>query len=1125
VVVYVNPAMSQLTGYSVAELVGRPSQAMHDPRIPSVTLAPEVERLASGQAAVSQWHGQRKDGSAYDVQVLALPLFDPHGNVTHFAIFQRDVTEAEQTRSALDESERRLRLFIEHAPVAIAMLDRELRYLAASGRWLRDFGMSNRPVIGECHYDVFPEIPAAWREIHRRALAGETLRNDEDGFYRPDGQWQWIRWEVQPWRSADGAIGGIVIFSEEITLRKEAEQQLEASQELQRDMLASLSTLIVVIDRSGKIIVTNPAWDKFALDVEAQHAVQLGVGVNYLNICRTGADANVDSAAAMSAGLESILSGAGAEFALEFPCPYHDGKRWFVLQAAPLRSEAGGAVLSFTETTERKLAELAAQASLAKLEAAMASTMDPVFMSDAAGNIVDFNAAFASFHRFKSKGECAKTLAEYPALFELRAADGRIEPFERWPVVRALNGEKATNAEYRIHRKDTNESWFGAYSYAPMRDADGRSVGAVVNIRDITVQKRAEQALRATEELQRAILASLSAHIAVLDGNGTIIAVNPAWEKFTGASSASPEAQLGVGANYLAVCRAATGADAEIAPKVARGLEKILAGIDTEYSTEYPCHDAVQERWFLLQATVLHMAERGAVVAHTDITARKRVELALQASQSRWLAAMGSTTDAFVIVDREANFLEFNDAWVRFLRFPSREACLENSREYFQVLELRTLEGQFVPFEQWTLPRALLGETIANRELLLWQKLTGERWFGSYSAAPIRDAGGAITGAVMVARDVTMQKQAEQALRASEQQLRTILSTVSSGIVIIDTGGIIQSLNPAAERMFGYGPGDLPGQNVSVLMPHPFARDHDSYIARFLETRQPRVIGMGRELVGMRKDGSTFPLEIALSEVEGLGLFTGVIRDISERHALQQHVLEIAADEQRRIGQELHDGTVQELTGLGLIAGTLQQLLRELPAASAGSECRIDEKQRTRLLTLADTLTQRLTETNRSVHALSRGIMPVRIDAEGLRSALEELAATVDMSKSVNCRFECTAHIAIASNTTATHLYRIAQEAVNNALRHGRPSEIDIILRQSTSQLVLQLIDNGVGIDLAAAESKSSRGGGFGLRTMQYRAAVMGGTIHIDRHTPHGGTVVTCTILQGVMDQIGSQIP
>jgi signal transduction histidine kinase len=96
---------------------------------------------------------------------------------------------------------------------------------------------------------------------------------------------------------------------------------------------------------------------------------------------------------------------------------------------------------------------------------------------------------------------------------------------------------------------------------------------------------------------------------------------------------------------------------------------------------------------------------------------------------------------------------------------------------------------------------------------------------------------------------------------------------------------------------------------------------------------------------------------------------------------------------------------------------------------------------------------------------------------------------------------------------------------VNNALRHGRPSEIDIILRQSTRQLVLQLIDNGVGIDLAAAESKSRRGGGFGLRTMQYRAAVMGGAIHIDRHTPHGGTVVTCTIIQGVMDQIGGQLP
>jgi PAS domain S-box-containing protein len=143
----------------------------------------------------------------------------------------------------LRESEARLGLFIEHAPAALAMFDTRMCYLRASRRWRADFGLGDRDLNGVSHYDVFPEIPEAWKEAHRRGLAGEVVRADADRFQQADGSEQWIRWEVFPWRDAEGQVGGIVIFSEDITERRKAEAALFENQKmaLQREQLHALA--------------------------------------------------------------------------------------------------------------------------------------------------------------------------------------------------------------------------------------------------------------------------------------------------------------------------------------------------------------------------------------------------------------------------------------------------------------------------------------------------------------------------------------------------------------------------------------------------------------------------------------------------------------------------------------------------------------------------------------------------------------------------------------------------------------------------------------------------------------------------------------------------------------------
>ena len=150
-----------------------------------------------------------------------------------FATIFFDITKRKRDEEALRESREQLRLCVEHTPAPIAMFDREMRYLAYNRRWIADYKLPDEDLTGRSHYDVFPEIPERWKLIHQRCLAGEVEKCDEDPFIRANGEMDWIRWEIHPWLNGKSEIGGIIIFSEQISDRKRSEARLMRAQKLE----------------------------------------------------------------------------------------------------------------------------------------------------------------------------------------------------------------------------------------------------------------------------------------------------------------------------------------------------------------------------------------------------------------------------------------------------------------------------------------------------------------------------------------------------------------------------------------------------------------------------------------------------------------------------------------------------------------------------------------------------------------------------------------------------------------------------------------------------------------------------------------------------------------------------
>src|SRR6202166_2160166 len=320
-----------------------------------------------------------------------------------------------------------------------------------------------------------------------------------------------------------------------------------------------------------------------------------------------------------------------------------------------------------------------------------------------------------------------------------------------------------------------------------------------------------------------------------------------------------------------------------------------------------------------------------------------------------------------------------------------------------------------------------------------------------------------------VAFDISDIKRIEEELQEERNFVSAILDTVGALVVVLDNEGRILRFNPACELTTGYAMEEVQGKYVWDLFLLP--EEADRFKAMF-EVLRTDLLPQDYQNSWLTRHGEQRLIAWSSTLLPGSGetahyiIATGI--DITERKHLEKAILDISAREQRRIGQDLHDGLGQHLTGIAFMSKVQEQKLMEKGSPEAGDAGKI------------------VNLVNQAIHKtreLARGLLPVVADAEGLMSALEQWAGEVEDLFAVSCRFQCLAPVLIHDDTMATHLYYVAQEAVNNAIKHGHARHIVIRLAAVKHQGTLTIQDDGCGIGNTTPGSK-----GMGLHLMTYRA-------------------------------------
>ncbi|MEC4983762.1 MAG: PAS domain S-box protein [Oscillatoria sp. PMC 1068.18] len=794
----VNHKFSQLVGYSQKELLQRRLEEIID--LPEGSLESKLgEQFRKGELQSYCCETDLGLGGRilctfsvvrnHDRQASCLILVgEKLGKSEPQTKLNRDRVTPDKT---LPETEKQLRLLIEHSPAAIAMFDCQMRYLVVSNSWLEAYNLGSREVIGVSHYEIFPEIDDRWKQIHQRCLAGAVERCEEDPFPRADGNLDWVRWEIRPWYNSAEEIGGIVIFSEVITARKQAEIALRESEERLNLALKATNLGLWDFDLSTQIAFVNRQYCSLFGYPDTERTIIYSDWENALH---------PDDRDRVIAAFVQHLQDQSCPYNVECRSQTRSGEwLWVAIQGKVVEWDENQQPLRVVGTTKNISERKAAEQERQRLTTLIENSTDFVGMATLEGKALYLNASGLKMVGLESFEEAkTKQVLDFCVPSELEIVTQEILP--------NVLEKGVWQGEFRFQHFVTGEAIPVDYNLFVVKDSEtGEPLGLGTITRDIRDRKQVENALQEKEQFLRSIYEGVEQAIVVYEvtpeGEFVLVDWNPIAAKAVGKS-----------ASEIAGKTLSEVMKPETAAQLQTNLTACLETGETIRRELFLAELEGGRQWWLETYNPIK-EESGRVyriiITSTDISDRKLAENALKQQEQFLRSIYEGVEEAIVVLEvtdtGEFRYLGLNPTAEKATGISSDKILGKTPQEVFPPEIAASMEKNLTDCWQ-------SGETI-NCELYLNLQSQEQWWLDTYN--PIQDETGRIYRIIVTSRNITAHKRAELELKRLQDRLKYLLAN-SPGVIYSckaegDFGATFISENAAS--VMGYSPAAFLGDS------------------------------------------------------------------------------------------------------------------------------------------------------------------------------------------------------------------------------------------------------------------------------------------------------------------------
>lgn len=755
------------------------------------------------------------------------PLFDSTGKVIKITGTTQEITAHKEMEDALSAANRRYQFISDHIQDVLWVMDLESQkftYVSSSVERLRGFTVEEvlrQPMQESMTSESYELVTSIIKEYLPLFLAGKPLSNKPIRIDQKCKDGSIVPTEVSANYALD--INGkvqVIGITRDISERLNAEQQIWQANNNYRLIADNTDDVIWVWDiQANKYTYISPSVQKM------HHLSQEeGLTRDVTEVLIPESIKKVNQL--VEQNLSLLMQGKTTpSVTLELDQFRKDGSIFPTDTTINFaRNEAGTPVLIgiTRDITFRKQAELAIYESRAKLKAAFSNMLDAIAIIDNTGNIIEINEAYAALHRYKAIDDCPRLVSEYLTIFEFSFKNGKIVPSNLMPLSRALKGETG-NSEFNIRKTTTGETWIANYSYAPIRDDQGQVAGAVIVIRDVTKQRKAEEELRKTTANYRLISENADDVIWVRDVDTLEFTYfSPSIEKLTGFT---PEELVG------------KKLDQFLTPDSTR---RVLEMIDRA-TRDFFLGKEVKTRPLELEeyrkdgstvpieiTTTLAYDEEGHLLVigiSREITERLKAEEALRLSSETNQAILNATLESVLMMDQDCKVLAINATGAKRIGKPPSEII---GKDFFDLFPRGIAENRTIK----------LKKVFETGESVNFEDDRGGRHYIS-NLYPIFDQAGKVKNVVLFAKDNTEEYSIQQALIETEQTRRALFESIPESILLIKTDGTVIMVNSTGSQRLHQTPEKMIGHSMYDFLPDEVREIRKTNIEKAIMTGQP----------------------------------------------------------------------------------------------------------------------------------------------------------------------------------------------------------------------------------------------------------------------------------------------